>query len=214
MVTQQFNLAAQVDLLGADSLLPPEPQKYVSKGAWISSDDKYRYRLWREWRGTHDPKHWRWLGAKDGNGADLGDPLSVLFVMLNPSTADGEKDDATIRKCVGFAQRWKYEHIEVVNLFAYRATKPAELLRAKARGEDIIGWRNTEFVQDAVSRSGLIVCAWGGHGEGHELHIEEVRGWLQSYGDKPQFHLGLTKEGHPRHPLYVPYTQELLRMPR
>lgn len=185
------------------------PEKYVASGARISACGRYRYKLWREWRGTHDPKHWRWLGAKDGAGAELGDPLSVLFVMLNPSTADAEVDDATIRKCVGFAKRWRYERMEVVNLFAYRTTSPRDLFAAKASGGDIIGAENQHCTQEMVADAGMIVCAWGGHGHGHEFHIEEVRGWL---GDKPQYHLGLTRAGHPRHPLYVPYTQTLLPM--
>jgi len=185
------------------------PEKYVATGARISACGKYRYKLWREWRGTHDPKHWRWLGEKDGAGAELGDPLSVLFVMLNPSTADGETDDATIRKCVGFAKLWRYERVAVVNLFAYRATKPRDLFAAKANKIDIIGWQNQECVQEMVRDAGLIVCAWGGHGVGHEFHIEEVRGWLEP---KRQFHLGLTRDGQPRHPLYVPYSQKPLPM--
>ncbi len=146
-------------------------------------------------------------------GAELGEPLSVLFVMLNPSTADGEADDPTIRKCVGFARRWNYERMEVVNLFAYRATSPRDLFAAKARGEDIIGWQNQECVQQMVADAGMIVCAWGAHAVGHEYHVEEVRGWLIHYGETPQMHLGLTREGCPRHPLYVPYSQQLLRMP-
>ena len=185
-------------------------EKYVMSGARISGDGLYRYKLWREWRGTHDPKHWRWFGEKDGVGQELGEPLSVLFVMLNPSTADGEQDDATIRKCVGFAKRWNYERMEVANLFAYRATKPTDLFAAKAKGTDVIGWQNCECVQDLVTDAGLIVCAWGAHAAGHEFHVEEVRGWLDP---KKQFHLGLTREGHPRHPLYVPFDTPLRPMP-
>lgn len=187
-----------------------KPEKYVMSGARISGDGIYRYRLWREWRGTHDPKHWRWFGQKDGAGQELGEPLSVLFVMLNPSTADGEQDDATIRKCVGFARRWNYERMEVANLFAYRATKPTDLFAAKAKGTDVIGWQNCECVQDVVIDAGLIICAWGAHAAGHEFHVEEVRGWLDP---KKQFRLGLTREGHPRHPLYVPFDTPLRPMP-
>jgi hypothetical protein len=108
----------------ADSLFgdpPASPNPYVYAGADISPDGRYRYRLWREWRGCASRDHWRWLGAKDGAGHELGEPLSVLFVMLNPSTADGTTDDPTIRRCVGFAKRWRYDRLEVVNLFAHRA---------------------------------------------------------------------------------------------
>lgn len=192
-------------------MLLADPNKYVLKGARISKCGRYRYSLWREWRGTHDPEHWRWYGTKDGAGHEWGDPKSVLFVMLNPSTADGEADDPTIRKCAGFARRWRYERLEIVNLFAYRATKPRELFAADARREDIIGWENSSLVARAAREAGIIVCAWGAHAAGHDFHIETVRGWLIS--SAPQYHLGLTAHGYPRHPLYVPYDQELVPMP-
>lgn len=185
--------------------------KYVNTGARISACGAYRYKLWREWRGTHDPKHWRWHGVKDGAGHEWGDALSVLFVMLNPSTADAEIDDATIRKCVGFAKLWRYERMEVVNLFAYRATAPRDLFAAKKAGKDVIGWQNQECIQEMARDAAIVVCGWGNHGTGHEYHIEEVRGWLIS---KPQFHLGLTGKGQPRHPLYAPYATPLQAMPQ
>lgn len=189
------------------------PDKYVATGARISADGKYRYKLWREWRGSHDPKHWRWLGEKDGTGHELGEPLAVLFIMLNPSTADGEKDDATIRKCVAFARRWNYERIEIGNLFAYRATKPRDLFVAGGgKIDSIIGPLNQECIQDMVADAGMIVCAWGNHAEGHEFHVEEVRGWLEHYGEKPTFALGINKTGHPIHPLYVPLDAALVPM--
>src|SRR6185503_3934300 len=109
----------------------------------------------------HDPKHWRWLGAKDGAGHELGDPLSVMFVMLNPSTADGSVDDPTIRRCVGFAKAWNYEAISVVNLFAFRATEPAALFAA---GDSIHGPRNQEVIERTARDAGLIIAAWGAHG--------------------------------------------------
>lgn len=189
------------------------PEKYINAGARISSDGLYRYLLWREWRGTHDRNHWRWFGGKDGAGADFGEPLSCLFVMLNPSTADGEKDDATIRRCVGFAKAWKYERLEVVNLFAYRATKPRDLLAWQNAREEIIGWQNSELMDQAARDAGVIVCAWGANVNSLDPtgdHVETVRGWLR---DKEMFALGFTKDGHPRHPLYAPADAELVRMP-
>lgn len=65
----------------------------------------------------------------------------ALFIMLNPSTADHEQDDATIRKCIGFARRWGMGSIRVANLFAYRATKPDDLKRA----DNPIGGLSTEI---------------------------------------------------------------------
>ena len=183
-------------------------EKYVSAGAHISSCTLYRYRLWREWRGTHDPKNWRWLDK------EYGDPKAALFVMLNPSTADGEKDDATIRRCVGFAKAWNYERLEVVNLFAYRATKPRDLLAFQKQHNDPIGWENSGLIKDAASEAGIIVCAWGAFAD--ELdptrdHAETVRGWL---GDRPHYALGFTKDGNPRHPLYAPANAQLVQMPQ
>lgn len=170
---------------------------YVRSYADISPCGRYRYLLEREWRGTHDPKNWRWLGAKDGAGKELGEPKSVLFVMLNPSTADGNKDDSTIRRCVGFAKAWHYEAISVVNLFAYRATRPKDLF---AHGDEIHGPRNQEVIENAAQKAGIIIAAWGVHGGWGEQN-ETVRGWLNGY---PIYALGLTKDGQPRHPLYLP----------
>jgi hypothetical protein len=187
-----------------------DPCKYIAKGARISADGKYRYQLWREWRGTHDPKHWRWLGGVDGAGKPLGEPLSCLFVMFNPSTADGETDDPTIRRCVGFAKRWKFERLEVVNLFAYRATAPSDLFAFQAKGGDPIGWQNSELIGDALRDSGLVVCAWGANAAGLRYHTETVRGWLHG---KKHYALGFTKGGEPRHPLYAPQDATLVPMP-
>lgn len=186
--------------------------KYIHSGARISACGAYRYALWREWRGTHDPKHWRWFGCKDGAGADLGEPLSCLFVMLNPSTADGEIDDPTIRRCVRFAMGWRYERLEVVNLFAYRATKPRDLLARQNAREEIIGFHNSEVMDTAARDAGLIVCAWGANATALDPtrdHVETVRGWLR---DKPMHALGFTKEGQPRHPLYAPADAKLVPM--
>lgn len=190
-----------------------KPAKYVVSGARISACGLYRYSLWREWRGTHDPKNWRWLGGVDGAGEPLGDPKACLFVMLNPSTADGEVDDATIRRCVGFARAWKYERLEVVNLFAYRATKPRDVLKLQNAHGDVIGLHNSELVACAGRDAGLIVCAWGSNVENLDPmrdHVDTVRGWLDP---KPQFALGFTKDGHPRHPLYAPLASTLVPMP-
>lgn len=188
------------------------PNKYVSSGARISADGVYRYKLWREWRGTHDRKNWRWLGAKDGAGEELGEPKTCLFVMLNPSTADGEIDDPTIRRCIGFAKAWRYEYLEVVNLFAYRATKPADLFAFAKAGGDIIGVENSTIIANAALRAGIVICAWGANATAQEygFHVDTVRGWLDA---APQFALGFTKDGSPRHPLYAPLDAPLMPMP-
>ena len=182
---------------------------YVSSGALLSGDGMYRYLLWREWRGVAPKENWQWFGAKDGAGHELGEPKSCLFVMLNPSTADGEADDPTIRRCVGFAKRFKFDRLEVVNLFAYRATDPQEVLRMTGAG-DPIGPRNQDIIERAAADAGLIICAWGAHGS-HIGQDETVRGWLEIFG-KPLYALGLTKDGKPRHPLYLKSDAELVRL--
>jgi hypothetical protein len=186
-----------VTLFDLETPAPAKPPKYIDAGADISPCGRYRYRLWREWRGVASPENWEWFGFKDGRGVECGEPKSVLFVMLNPSTADGEKDDATIRRCVGFAKAWKYDRMEVVNLYAFRATKPRDLWAA---GEAKHAPRNQEVIAKAARHAGIIIAAWGAHGaEGDQGGI--VRGWMY---DPDVYHLGLTKEGHPRHPLYLP----------
>ena len=179
---------------------------YCRSYADVSPCGRYRYLLEREWRGTHDPKNWKWLGFKDGTGAECGHPKSALFIMLNPSTADDTADDPTIRRCVGFAKAWKYEQLSVVNLFAYRATDPKELYSA---GDVIHAPRNQEVIECAARDAGIIICAWGTHGAwGQQGEI--VRGWLAHH---PLYALGFTKDGHPRHPLYLPAKASPVRMP-
>lgn len=178
---------------------------YVSKGAQISKCQRYRYLLWREWRGTHDPKHWRWM-RRDGANEPYGQPKPVLFVMLNPSTADGAQDDPTIRRCVNFAKAWAFERLEVVNLFAYRAAKPKALFAA---GDEIHGFENQEIVEQAGREAGIIICAWGAHGS-HGDQNEIVRGWLHN---RKLYALGFTRDGHPRHPLYLPADAKPVPMP-
>jgi hypothetical protein len=130
--------------------------------------------------------------------------------MLNPSTADHEVDDPTIRKCMGFCRRWGASEMNVVNLFAFRATNPADMKRA----DDPVGPENAVWVRLAVDRAanpdeaarrGPVVCAWGAHGSYMGQNLA-VLGWL---GDICQpMVLGITKDGHPRHPLYVSYEAE------
>lgn len=175
---------------------------YLESGAKISADGKYRYLLWREWRNLDTPReNWEWLGAKDGEGHELGEPKSCLFVMLNPSTADGKEDDPTIRRCVGYAKRLRYDRLEVVNLYAWRATDPAAILAMTGKA-DPIGERNQSIIQDASVRAGVIICGWGIHGA-HIGHDQTVIGWLTDFAKVPLYCLGKTKGGQPRHPLYL-----------
>jgi len=165
------------------------------KGAVISPCTYYRYRLWRTW----SPKP----------------PL--VFVMLNPSTADEHEDDPTIRKCMGFAERLGFGGIEVVNLFAWRATDPKELKCENGNVLGVIGPENDRFINLAVSlHSTTTVFAWGTHGQTHISRVIAVRDFVQ----RRLFELGATapqclgyteKSAQPRHPLMLPYATPLQR---
>lgn len=159
--------------------------------ATISPCGRYRYTLTREWA--------RALYSRvDGN---------ALFIMLNPSTADADVDDPTIRKCIGFAKRLGQGSIEVVNLFAFRATYPCDL---DTHTGDRIGPDNDQHIKDAIERAGLIVFAWGGTFERAAWRIErETNVMAMVYGRRQPFCLGKTAYGSPRHPLMLPYTTGL-----
>lgn len=124
---------------------------------------------------------------------------TVLFVMLNPSTADEQRDDNTIRRCIGFAQSWGFQRLTVGNLYALRATDPRELFRVK----DPVGPRNGLALIELASHADEVVVAWGAtqHPEpGRASHVLDL---LQAAFGAVQC-LGLTPAtGQPRHPLYV-----------
>lgn len=145
--------------------------------AVIDETGLYRYSLVREWD-SEKPR--------------------VLFIMLNGSTADAEKDDPTLRRCIGFAKAWDYGSLEVVNLFGYRTTFPQELKRAP----DPVGPENDRYVLAAVRRSDIIIAAWGTHGK-HRGRDKQVIRMLIDGGVTEIMCLEKTKDGHPRHPLYI-----------
>ncbi|AYD87330.1 hypothetical protein SEA_VALENTINIPUFF_28 [Microbacterium phage ValentiniPuff] len=150
----------------------------VISDAVLSDDGRYRYLLTRQWAPPTAPQ--------------------LTFVMLNPSTADASADDPTIRRCMAFARREGYGGIVVVNLFAYRATDPRRLLDV----DDPIGPNNREILQSAIGLARhRVVAAWGVDGGtfGREqaIFVEHIA------TRHPLQELGRTKDGHPRHPLYV-----------
>lgn len=124
----------------------------------------------------------------------------VVFVMLNPSTADAEIDDPTIRRCIGFAERYSPEHMRVVNLYAGRATKPKDLWLM----EDPVGPDNDRHVVAALEDADLVICAWGAN-----ARRDQVDHFLKLAGDKPLYCLGTTNSGMPRHPLMLRNDTEL-----
>lgn len=145
-------------------------------GAVISECEKYRYVLTRK-----IPQAVRWVKP-------------CLFIMLNPSTADAELDDPTIRRCMGFAKEWLCTELTVVNIFALRATDPKELYQAA----DPIGPENDKHLWEQIDKhsvGGVIVAAWGAHKIAEERGNKIAEIGLQC--------LGKTKNGSPRHPLYL-----------
>ena len=133
----------------------------------------YRYTLWREWIG--------------GSGY-------LQMIGLNPSTADEVLDDPTIRRCINFAKSWGFSALCMTNAFAYRATDP-HVMKANA---DPIGPENDRWLVDVAQDAGLIVAAWGVHGV-HRNRQAELGRLLPA-----RLHcLGTTKDGQPKHPLYL-----------
>lgn len=143
-----------------------------------------------------------WLNRRWSDGPVL------LFVMLNPSTADAEVDDATIRRCATFAHAHGFGGLEVVNLFAFRATKPADLAR---RGWQV-GPENDAYIKRAASEAGEICVAWGAIGDRGAAsdRVQAVVPILRRSG-KPLQCLRMTRSGFPQHPLYMPATARLQR---
>jgi hypothetical protein len=134
----------------------------------------------------------------------------ATIIMLNPSTADAVKDDPTIRRCMGFARLWGCGRLQVVNLFALRSRDP-EAIRQAA---DPVGPENEDHIRRAIETAGRgpIVCAWGVRG-GYWDRDLAVLGLLQQLGVRP-LALAVTRGGHPRHPLYAPYTRRLVTLER
>ena len=149
------------------------PGMHGERGAVFSPCRRYRYVLWRQWSGS-------------GGYA--------LVVGLNPSTADEQLDDPTVRRCIAFARDWGFGGLCLANLFAFCATSPAVLIRAT----DPLGPDNDQWLQTCSAGAGLIVAAWGRRG-GWRGRDQAVRRLL------PRLHvLGLGKTASPLHPLYLP----------
>jgi hypothetical protein len=134
----------------------------------------------------------------------LGQPgFRVCVVMVNPSTADATEDDATIRKLRGFGTRLGWSEFTVVNKFAYRATDVREL----ADATDPIGPMNDHHIICAMGQADIIVVAWG---RLNKLPIPLWRRWrfivkVAAMFDKPLYCFTVCADGHPGHPVMLPY---------
>jgi hypothetical protein len=143
-----------------------------ASGAVFSRDERYRYGLWRNWN------------------LNTG---KVLFIGLNPSTADHEQNDPTIRRCIAFAQRWDCGGMLVGNLFAYRATRPVDLRKARKP----VGPDNEQWLLKMAAAAKLIIACWGNDGS-YLSQDQSIQKLL------PKLHcLKLNATGAPAHPLYL-----------
>lgn len=154
---------------------------------------KYRYTLWREFypvRAIEPP-----LLPVAGNEAHN----YLMVIGLNPSTADETHDDPTIRKCIGFAQRWGYGALCMTNLFAWRDTQPKNMKKATHPcGDD-----NHHHLLQCAAGAGMVLAAWGKDGKFMQQDLT-VQGWLSTIGVTLHC-LKRNLDGSPMHPLYVPY---------
>lgn len=158
----------------------------------FSPCQRYRYTLTRTWpdpllQPGHYGREWR------------------LFVLCNPSTATAERDDPTIRRCMGFAQRWGLRGFVLVNLWAWRATQPREL----GRETDAVGPENDRYIREALAvTTGPVLAAWGAL-NGVSRRLAPERRVLEVASFVPRSRavhaLRLTQGGAPEHPLYIPY---------
>jgi len=161
-------------------------ERYFQKGdarslAVYSDCERYRYSLTRVWDDT---------GKK------------ALFIMLNPSTATEKQNDPTVERCERRARALGFGAFRVTNIFAWRDTDPRKM-RAAA---EPIGPHNDKTILASCPWADQVIAAWGTHGA-HLNRGPEILEKLRAAGT-PLYHLGLSKEGHPKHPLYIAYSEQ------
>lgn len=147
--------------------------KIMKTNAILSPDRKYRYCLTREW--------------------DSSKP-NLVYILLNPSTADETINDPTISRCIDIAKYNGFGSIKVMNLFAYRATQPPDM---KCQC-DPVGPENDKYLLEETKDS-IILLAWGNHGN----FMNRSAAVVTLLQDKELFCLAKNKSGEPKHPLYI-----------
>ncbi len=145
--------------------------------AEFSPCGKYRYALGRRWQ--------------------TGDRL-LVWVLLNPSTADEAVNDRTVRRCLGYARNWNFDSLVILNLFAFRAKDPAVM---KATSDPVGPWNRSAF-KKYITRDQTVVCAWGNGGQ-HRGQDVNAKAWMRTAGGR-LFHLRMTLGGHPAHVARLP----------
>lgn len=185
----------------------PVDRDGIRRFAEISHCGRYRWYLSRYW-------------SRD-SGEHVG---GMCFIMLNPSTADAWQDDATIRRCISFARRERCSWLSVVNLFAFRATDPRDLIARWARfnTREVVGHlcdMHLDVAIDSVGARGLVVAAWGppiGNRAFQAVHAERVH-YVRNVAAarrRPLLCLGETATGHPRHPVRLAAAAPIFPWPR
>jgi len=166
--------------VAGDRVPPGRPREEagvrIGAGATFSRDRQYRYRLWRYWDRSRAP---------------------LLMIMLNPSTADEERNDPTVERCERRARASGFGGLLVANIFALRSTDPKALYAHRSP----VGRGNDAAILAMAREAGQVVCAWGVHGALSERGLR-VASRLLGEGVALGV-LGLTRDGHPRHPLYM-----------
>lgn len=156
----------------------------IAMSAALSACQRYRYSLYRSW----------------------ADGPFVVFLMFNPSTADAQENDPTIRKCMGFSRTWGYPGMAVVNLFALRSTDPRALKSVSY--QEAVGPENDASILTALATASELICAWGcsAHMKTRLDRAKKVISMVRrTYPSMPIRCLGRSADGTPRHPLMLPY---------
>ena len=152
----------------------------MNKSAILSADGLYRYQLIRDWT----------AGERR---------MVVTWIMLNPSTADHNVEDATSRKVIKFSRAWGFSALHIVNLYAFRSPYPKDL---RDLAIDPVGPENDKYITESVSGATMIICAWGASNPDIGRAVRVLR-LVRSLGRRPHA-LRITKQGDPGHPLYIP----------
>jgi hypothetical protein len=187
----------------------------VHGAAVIDVSGTYRYALYRWWGDPTLTRKWERVGVEEPPILVPAPDLvpRVLWVMLNPSTADAAQDDPTIRRCLRFTARWGYAQLAIVNLFAFRATDP----RALERQGWPVGPENDWWIGREAGRASRIIAAWGARGAATRRVLDVERVLRQEAATDRLECLGRTPLEHIRHPLYVQgdtRPELYLRLPR
>lgn len=166
--------------------MPKSKRAYLDASAYISADGVYRY----------------WLSRRLSMGERV-----VLFVGLNPSTADAAQDDPTIRRCVRFASTWGYDWLYMGNVNAFRSTDPDGL---PVEPLIAVGPENQDALKWMTQKADCIVAAWGKHALNRY-----AAGIAADILALPHARcLGWNKDGTPKHPLYLPAITPLISAQR